>query len=203
MMFMPRSPVKLVVGSIGSFTTGIPLCWTVLPRASTSSSKYPTYDISSPFAEVKESHPVVESSTVPFRWKCWLKKASVIVETSDPVSSRQAVSTPPGLTFTARQFPIAFSEILSRLTENLESEFSPPVGRLAATGGLSDNWNGWEALATPIPALFLLGQSLAICPGLSQEKHITPPESTLHQYPSLPPPLGTPLLLVISLRAAV
>ena len=32
----------------------------------TSSSKYPTYGISSPFAAVKESHPVVESSTVSF-----------------------------------------------------------------------------------------------------------------------------------------
>ena len=40
------------------------------------------------------------------------------------------------LTLTTGQFQIAFSQILSGLIENLEPEFSPPVGRLAATGEL-------------------------------------------------------------------
>ena len=105
------------------------------PKASMSSSRYPTYGITSPFAAVNLNQPPVGKTGFPWGQKWSLKNSSVIGDTSDPESKRQGMSTPPNHTVTTGHFPTAFSYTVD--ISIFEPLLSPPVTWLFMTWGVS------------------------------------------------------------------
>ena len=85
----------------------------VIPKVSTSSSKYPMYGILNPLAAVNINSPLVDRRFLPLEWKLSLKKLSVGVDTSEPQSRRHDIRTPSSFPFAVGHFPTA------RLKRNL------------------------------------------------------------------------------------
>ena len=158
-MFMPRRPGTsrfrfLVTGSSESLTTRIPGFGMVIPKVSTSSSKYPMYGIFNPLAAVNVNQPLVDRRFLPLGWKLSLKKLSVMVDTSDPESRRHGTRTPPSLTFAIGHFPRAQLKMSSLLgTSSGEPVLFPPVTRLIVTGGASLTGETSQCLVSSSSAL--------------------------------------------------
>ena len=105
------------------------------PKASTSSSRYPTYGIANPFAAVNLNQSPVGKRVFPRGRKWSLKNSSVIVDTSDQESKRQGTSAPSNRTVTTGHFPTAFSYTVD--LSIFKPLLSPPVTWLLMRGGVS------------------------------------------------------------------
>ena len=108
--FMPSRPGTscfrlLVTRSSESLTTRIPRFGMVIPKVSTSSSKYPM--IFNPLAAANVNYPLVDRRILPLERKFSLKKLSVMVDTSEPESRRHGTRTPPSFTFAIGHLPTA------------------------------------------------------------------------------------------------
>ncbi len=103
---IPESPLISLASGLVSVSTKIHFPGRTFPMHSTSACKHPRTGMLSPFAAVSLTQ-LADDSFSSCSPKCLLKCDSVIVETSEPVSSKKSVITPAILTSIARQSPKA------------------------------------------------------------------------------------------------